>query len=248
MGKKLSVFNGVTAPNDTYKISLFTANVDNYYCNPSDLFKTNSLWCGVTNTVIAFAGGGQSSATSLTTEYSVITTCATRDDSVKLPTALIGKRFVVVNLGAQSCNIYTQTGENFLGLSANVAVPLAASSYIEFVSRVDGSYLYRQITGYYSKETTITAYAGGGQANAIQLISEYNKVTVVATAGDSVKLKAAKAGMRQVIVNADTAEAMDVFPQTGDNFEGLAVNVAVSLTFGASMEAFCFVDDEWTLL
>jgi len=248
MGKKLSVFNGITTPNDTYKISLFTANVDNYYCNPSDLFKTNSLWKGVSNSVIAFAGGGQASATSLTTEVSFVGTCATRDDSVKLPTALAGKHYVVINLGAQACNVYTQTGENFLGQSANTPVSVATLSYTEFTCNTDGVYVFRHIIGSYLSDTTITAFAGGGQANATQLNKEYNKVTVVATTGDSVKLKAAKRGVRQIIVNADTAEAMDVFPQSGDNYEGLAVNLAVSLTFGASMEAFCFVDNEWTLL
>ena len=39
-----------------------------------------------------------------------------------------------------------------------------------------------------STETGITAFAGGGQTNATQLTATYNEVTVVASAGDSVKL------------------------------------------------------------
>ena len=41
---------------------------------------------------------------------------------------------------------------------------------------------------------TLTAFAGGGQASALALTAQINRVTTVATAGDSVKLPAATAG------------------------------------------------------
>ena len=44
----------------------------------------------VTAGITAFAGGGQGSATALTTEINQISTCATGGDSVKLPAAAAG--------------------------------------------------------------------------------------------------------------------------------------------------------------
>lgn len=95
-------------------------------------------------------------------------------------------------------------------------------------------------------ETGITAYAGKGQANATQLTAKYNKVTVVASDGDSVKLKQALAGAVQIIVNADSGNYCTVYPYFGDNFEGLSANASTNLGYGASYEFVCFTDGEWT--
>lgn len=100
----------------------------------------------------------------------------------------------------------------------------------------------------YSTTTDIIAYAGGGQTNATQLTTEYNKVTVITTNADSVKMPDATTGKRIFIVNADSAQSLAIFPKVGELFEGLSANTSVSLTFQASLEAFCFIDGTWTLL
>jgi hypothetical protein len=93
--------------------------------------------------------------------------------------------------------------------------------------------------------TGITAFAGGGQANATQLTVYDNNVTTVATAGDSVKLKAATAGARQKVWN-NGANVMDIFPQSGENIVGLAADTAIPLGSGGAAILFtCFVDGEW---
>jgi len=246
--KKLSQFNTVTEVDENYRIPAFKANQDNYDILPSNLGKSVSIWDSVTTSVTAYAGGGQANATAMTTKWTVVTTCATRNDSIKAPAALAGKHFFAINSGAQNCQIYPQTGENFNGKAANAAIDLPVNTYMEILCVSDGVWLYRPIISVYTAASTITAYAGGGQANATQLNSEYNKVTVVGTNGDSVKLRAAIKGLRMVVVNADAAQNMDVYPQTGDNFEGLAANTAKSIPFGEQKEFFCFADAEWTEL
>lgn len=62
-----------------------------------------------------------------------------------------------------------------------------------------------------SGEIGITAFAGGGIANAYQLKAAANVVAVVATAGDSVKLPKGVVG-RQVSVRNSGANSMNVFP------------------------------------
>lgn len=82
--------------------------------------------------------------------------------------------------------------------------------------------------------TALTAHAGGGQALGTQLAAGFNEVTVVATAGDSVKLPAAAEGL-VVIVKNDGATAADVFPATADTINDAAVNVAVRIAPGSSI-------------
>ena len=80
----------------------------------------------------------------------------------------------------------------------------------------------------------ITAHAGGGQASAYQLTRQFNKVTVVATAADSVKLPAAHNGMGAIYVaNADSTDSLNVYPPVGEYMNG-TINAAQAIAAGAS--------------
>lgn len=85
----------------------------------------------------------------------------------------------------------------------------------------------------YANATGITAFATGGQASATALIEETNNVTVVATAGDSVKLPTAAAGLKITVKNSG-ATALDIFPFLADSIDALAVNLAVRIQPGST--------------
>lgn len=87
----------------------------------------------------------------------------------------------------------------------------------------------------HTSTATITAFSGGGQASAVLLTATYSEVTVVAATGDSVKLPAAVAGLVITVRNNDSAEAMDVFPNTDDTLNGGSANAAESLAAGVSI-------------
>ncbi len=103
------------------------------------------------------------------------------------------------------------------------------------------------VSGYFydSAANALTAHAGGGQGSALQLAKGINRVTVVATAGDSVKLPAAVAGMHVVVVNADSADAMDVFPASGEAINALSANTALSVVANKTIAFFCAVAGTW---
>lgn len=82
---------------------------------------------------------------------------------------------------------------------------------------------------------TITAFAGGGQASATQLVPGVNRVTTVATAADSVKLPAAAAGLLLMVCNAAATNAMNLFPTSGDAINNLAADAALSIPAGRSV-------------
>ncbi len=98
-----------------------------------------------------------------------------------------------------------------------------------------------------SKFTTeIVAFATGGQANAVQLVSEHNKIDTVATATDSVRMPDARAGLSIWVNNDAAVNSLDVFPNFGDNFKGLAADVETPTAAQGFIKLFCYVDGEWT--
>lgn len=95
-----------------------------------------------------------------------------------------------------------------------------------------------------SSSNGITAFATGGQTNAAVLPSMLNRVTTVATIGDSVKLLPSVAGLEITVSNAG-ANAMDVFPATGDVINSLAANTAVRVNAGTTVYFVCQVAGTW---
>ncbi len=92
--------------------------------------------------------------------------------------------------------------------------------------------------------TGITAYATGGQANAVELVMHLNVITVCATAGDSSKLPTAVAGWEVEAVNRG-AEAMDLFPNTADEIGEYGANNAISIAPKGSIRLKAIDDTTW---
>lgn len=81
--------------------------------------------------------------------------------------------------------------------------------------------------GIESSANNITAHAGGGQGSATPLTARVNRVTTVATVGDSVALPVSTPGDRCVVVNATTT-AMQVYGQGSDTINEVAAATGVS--------------------
>lgn len=109
-----------------------------------------------------------------------------------------------------------------------------------------------------SVTNAITAFAGGGQASGTLLNSAYNRVTVVATAADSVKLPFCGANSApngavlgpgtQVWVVNTSANSLNVFPNTGDAVNALAVNTAIAVATVTGKVFTCAVAGTWQSL
>lgn len=96
-----------------------------------------------------------------------------------------------------------------------------------------------------SNATGITAFAGGGQASAAQLLKEFNRVTTVASDNDSVKLPSGKAGMSVIVVN-DGAKNLAIFPKNGEQIDSFPVNGELTLPPSTKTAHFvCVVDQVW---
>lgn len=99
-----------------------------------------------------------------------------------------------------------------------------------------------------SCEDGISAYAGGGQANATLLDSQFSIVETVTTTGDSCKLDAATVGKVREVTNLDSND-MDLFPASGEKFfigtTDNGVNVAYPLGAGNSTRFICYTLGIW---
>jgi len=102
------------------------------------------------------------------------------------------------------------------------------------------------VLGLVAESTTngITAFAGGGQGSAAALSTEINRVSTVATVGDSIRLPAAVAGLTLVVANT-AANACNVFPGTGDTINGQAANAAVNQMSSSICFYCCSVNGSW---
>jgi hypothetical protein len=102
------------------------------------------------------------------------------------------------------------------------------------------------ITGqmYNSAQDTLTAHAGGGQANGTPIMSMTTRFTVVATIADSGTLLASVAGMEITVINA-AANSMNVFPATGEQINALGANAAFALAGGKTATFFCCTAGQW---
>lgn len=109
---------------------------------------------------------------------------------------------------------------------------------------VDPSDISGALRNFSTTSTGITAHAGGGQANAVPLTSAFNRVTTVATAGNSVRLPPAVPGAQITVFNRG-ANSMNVFPVTGQSINALSANASLAVASGASARFACVVAGIW---
>jgi len=110
---------------------------------------------------------------------------------------------------------------------------------------VDSSDIPGTIAAMSSSTNAITAYAGGGQANAVALTASFNRVTTVASAADSVKLPTAVAGAQVTVFNKAATNSLNVFPATGDIINALSANAAYALAVTKGAIFTCVVTGTW---
>jgi hypothetical protein len=207
-----------------------------------------------TDALTANAGGGQGSALALTTEVNNVTVVASAADSVKLPAAYPGLTIVLINTGANPMQVFGTGSDTINGVAAATGVSQMQNSVVFYASTLAGKWFTEGLaTGFSGSLQTssavnaLTAFAGGGQGSATPLTAMLNRVTTVATLGDSVKLPASAVGLVLVVSNAG-ANAMDVFPATGDAINALAANTAIRINAGTTVTFYCSVAGTWHMM
>ena len=82
--------------------------------------------------------------------------------------------------------------------------------------------------------TSVTAYAGGGQANAVNVGLQLTKVATVASAADSIKLREVAAGGAVGYIHNLGANACNLYPPSGGAINALGTNNPISIPAGSA--------------
>jgi hypothetical protein len=93
--------------------------------------------------------------------------------------------------------------------------------------------------------TGIVAHGGGGQPNAVPLVTDINQVTTVAAAADSVMLPLGVAGNEVTVINGAATNALAVFPPVGGSINGGTVNASVSVAAATLTVFVCTAPLAW---
>lgn len=137
-----TAFSGILSPLDLIHIVDVSNTTDNAAGSSFKLTLLQLFSFVATGKFTAYATGGQANATQLTAADCLINTVATDGDSALMPLAIVGAKIKIRSGGVGSLDLFPRTGENFIGLAANIAIPMATGTAIEFVCFTTGEWQY----------------------------------------------------------------------------------------------------------
>lgn len=94
----------------------------------------------------------------------------------------------------------------------------------------------------------LTALVGGAQAGTSLGNFAINRFTTVTSGADSAQLPKAVAGRVRVVINAAAANALAVFPQSGEIINALSADSSFSVAANKTAIFFCAVAGTWNSL
>lgn len=217
----------------------------------NEIFKVGYLAESSQDTITAFAGGGQTSATLLANELNRVGTVATAADSVKLPASAAGLTIIVANHGANSMQVFGSGTDTINDVATATGVPQMQGSVCIYTCYTAGAWYTEGLgTGYSGGlqtqvfSPTVTAFATGGQTSATALTATINRISTVATQGDSVRLPASAGGLA-VVVDNQGANPCQVFGAGTDTINGIATATGISQGIKTIATYICSVAGNW---
>jgi hypothetical protein len=206
--------------------------------NVKNLILSGFIFESFADNITAFAGGGQTGATPITTEVARVTTVATAGDSILLPPAVQGLTLMIINHGARSMTVFGTGADMIDDQAAATGVTQMVNSVVIFLCTTAGRWYANGLgTGFAGAFETqsyadgLTAHSGGGQNLAPIISTMISRFTTVAVAGDSTTLPTGIGGMNLTVINASLT-SMNVFPDTGSTINVLTANTAFALAAG----------------
>jgi hypothetical protein len=228
------------SPNLLNELGGFSAN------QHRELMNTFTQTSG-TDGLTAHAGGGQGSALALTTIINRISTVATAGDSVALPASTAGSICIIANDAANACQVFGAGTDTINDVATATGVSQLGKSTVLYACSTAGKWYSIGLAALGSSSFTdsITAHAGGGQGSATALTTKFNRVTTVATAGDSVALPASAGGLEITVINA-ASNSMQVFGAGTDTINGVATATGVNQVGKSTIVYRCTTAGAWT--
>lgn len=146
------------------------------------LFANTNNMSGVLGGIVANPGGGQGAAVALAQGINRVITVATLGDSVKLPAGLAGMLVVLINVGANACDVFPFVGDAINALAANVALRVSPGAALPFWCGINGTWTTEQPVPSKLAKFTLNAGAGplvaslGDLSGASDVVAQYSGV------------------------------------------------------------------------
>lgn len=213
-----------------------------------------TFWCESSfDGVTATAGGGRAAAKKIAAMYTRFSTVASAGDSAVLPPIVqkLGLTVCIINDGANAMQVFADGTDTINGIAGATGVPQMTKSVVYYTALSTGKWHAQGLgSGFsganqtYSFSEGLTAFAGGGQGSATQIVNGTARFTTVATAGDSAKLMTAAPGLAITVIN-NGAQIMNLFPATGEQINNLGANIAFAIPSGAAADFYCTLAGTW---
>ena len=176
--------------------------------------------------------------------FTRVAAVGTNDDAVTLPTAVPDAYVTILNDDStQQIQLWPSSGDRILPNANDIPITVTAQQRITLVA-VNTRDWYR-VYKTPDVSTSLTAFSGGGQTDATLLTSEWNRVSIVAANGDSVKLPTAEVGSVRSVYNNDSAQYCEVFPNSSDRINDQANDTSIILSPNAGVILQCFSTGLW---
>ena len=200
----------------------------------------------------ASASATQSGATVITTQTSRFATVAATGHSVVLPASAPGLELLVMNHGANPMQVFGNGTDTIDDVAYGTGVTQMQNSLVIYTCASAGKWYTEGLhTGFgtlglptISTQSGITAHAGGGQGSATAIAYGLNRITTVATQGESVVLPASAVGM-QVTINNRGANPCQVYGAGTDTINGIAYGTGISHGINVIATYACSVAGNW---
>lgn len=82
---------------------------------------------------VAHTGGGQANATNINPGTNIVISSSAPGDSVKLPSDVLGQTVIVLNISANSIDVFPSDQDNIDNGAVNAAYPLASTGRVIFI-------------------------------------------------------------------------------------------------------------------
>jgi hypothetical protein len=200
----------------------------------------------------------QAGATQITEDVTTVNTSTAPaagsllGDGVVLPQVGSGTdRVFLINNTANPIQVYGYGSDTINGVAGSTGIAMAPNSADVYIEANPGAWSVDAGFGSAGQLQTmlalngITAHAGGGQSSATPLNAMINRVTTVASAGDSVVLPAAVPGLELTVVNATATNSMNVFPNGTDSINALSASTAFGVAAGKTATFYCTNSGQW---
>lgn len=204
--------------------------------------------------ITATAGGGQAGAFPITTQTSRITTVATLNDSVMLPSATPGLELIVINHGANAAQVFGNGADTIDDQTSTVGVSQMSNSMVIYTCVTAGFWYTEGLSSGFAKSlglqtfsyATIAGNATVTQAAGTPITAMLVNITAAGAAAAT--LPASQPGLELTVHNI-SAFNVTVFPNAGgtttEKINALGSNAGIVMATATSTVFTCNVAGQW---